>query len=135
MPSRTAFPQRRSIVVIVGLLMAAVVGLGVASMVGSMVIAEINRGMAAAVNQSGTLRMQSYRIAAALTDTTLPLAARQAGGQGIDTGAWRLVGGSAGHHAGTFGEPGRASGLRASLRLTRAVKSAGPGVAQRRPGG
>ena len=78
MPSRTAFPQRRSIVVIVGLLMAAVVGLGVASMVGSMVIAEINRGMAAAVNQSGTLRMQSYRIAAALTDTTLPLAARQA---------------------------------------------------------
>ena len=70
--------RHRSIVVVVGLLMAAVVGLGVASMVGSMVIAQINRGMAAAVNQSGTLRMQSYRIATALTDTSLPLAERQA---------------------------------------------------------
>jgi two-component system nitrate/nitrite sensor histidine kinase NarX len=76
MPANTA--NRRSIVVIVGLLMAAVVGLGVASMVGSMVIAQINRGMASAVNQSGTLRMQSYRIATALTDTALPLAERQA---------------------------------------------------------
>ena len=77
MPKSLAVPQRRSIVVVVGLLMTAVVGLGVTSMVGSMVIAQINRGMAAAVNQSGTLRMQSYRIATALTDTSVPLAERQ----------------------------------------------------------
>ncbi len=77
MPIPAPLPQRRSIVAIVGPLMAAVVGLGVASMVGSMVVAQINRGMATAVNQSGTLRMQSYRIATALTDSSLPLPERQ----------------------------------------------------------
>ncbi len=70
--------QRRSIVFVVALLMTVVVGLGIASMVGSMVVAQINRGMATAVNQSGTLRMQSYRIATAMTDTSLPFVERQA---------------------------------------------------------
>jgi two-component system nitrate/nitrite sensor histidine kinase NarX len=68
----------RPIIVSVGLLMAVVLGLGLTSMLSSMIVAQINRGMAAAVNQSGTLRMQSYRIATAMTDTSLPLAARQA---------------------------------------------------------
>ena len=70
-------PNRRSIVVVVGLLMAAVVGLAVTGMVSSMVIAQINRGMATAVNQSGTLRMQSYRVGVALADDRLSLAERQ----------------------------------------------------------
>jgi two-component system, NarL family, nitrate/nitrite sensor histidine kinase NarX len=70
-------PNRRSIVVVVGLLMAALVGLAVTGMVSSMVIAQINRGMATAVNQSGTLRMQSYRVGVALADDRSSLAERQ----------------------------------------------------------
>jgi two-component system nitrate/nitrite sensor histidine kinase NarX len=50
----------------IGLLMAAILALGVTAMVGAMVVAQLNQGMAAAVNQSGTLRMQAYRIAAEL---------------------------------------------------------------------
>ncbi|MGB5831562.1 MAG: type IV pili methyl-accepting chemotaxis transducer N-terminal domain-containing protein [Thiohalocapsa sp.] len=71
-------PNRRSIVVVVGLLMALVVGLGVAGMISSMVIAQISRGMATAINQSGTLRMQSYRVGVALADDSLSLTERQA---------------------------------------------------------
>ncbi len=63
---------RRSLVLTIGLLMAAILALGIAAMVGAMVVAQINQGMASAVNQSGTLRMQSYRIAAALTDSAMP---------------------------------------------------------------
>lgn len=62
---------RRPLLHVVGLLMAAVVALGVTGMLSSMVIAQINGGMAAAVNQSGTLRMQSYRIGVVLADATL----------------------------------------------------------------
>lgn len=60
--------KRRPILAVLGWLMAGVVALGVAGMVSSLFIAEINQGMAAAVNQSGTLRMQSYRIGVALAD-------------------------------------------------------------------
>lgn len=69
--------NRRSIVVVVGLLMAGVVGLAVTGMVSSMVIAQISGGMATAVNQSGTLRMQSYRVGVALADDRASLAERQ----------------------------------------------------------
>ena len=57
--------------------MAAVVLLAVTGMASSMVIAQINRGMATAVNQSGTLRMQSYRVGVALVDDRLSLEQRQ----------------------------------------------------------
>ncbi len=57
--------------------MAGVVLLAIMGMVSSMVIAQINRGMATAVNQSGTLRMQSYRVGVALADARLSLAQRQ----------------------------------------------------------
>jgi len=77
MTDRSDRSNRRSIVVVVGLLMAAVVGLAFTGMVSSMVIAQINRGMATAVNQSGTLRMQSYRVGVALADDRLSLAERQ----------------------------------------------------------
>ncbi|MBK5964567.1 hypothetical protein CCR95_10840 [Thiocystis minor] len=70
--------RRRPILVVLGFLLAGVVALGVTGMVSSLVIAEINRGMATAVNQSGTLRMQSYRIGMALADERVPWPARRA---------------------------------------------------------
>jgi two-component system, NarL family, nitrate/nitrite sensor histidine kinase NarX len=70
--------RRRPILVVLGLLMAGVIALGVTGMVSSIVIAEINRGMATAVNQSGTLRMQSYRIGMALADERVPWPTRRA---------------------------------------------------------
>ncbi|MBK1724075.1 ATP-binding protein [Thiocystis violacea] len=75
-PSRDP-SRRRPILVVLGLLLAGVVGLGVTGMISSIVIAEINRGMATAVNQSGTLRMQSYRIGMALADERIPWQARR----------------------------------------------------------
>ena len=62
-------PSASSILTVVGRLMAGVVLLGLAGALTSIVIGQTNQGMATAVNQSGTLRMQSYRIALALTDT------------------------------------------------------------------
>ena len=68
--------SRRSILPIIGLLMAAILALGIAAMIGAMLVAQVNQGMASAVNQSGTLRMQSYRIAAEVADQTTPLSQR-----------------------------------------------------------
>ncbi|KAA6186306.1 HAMP domain-containing protein [Thiohalocapsa marina] len=81
--SNPASPGPRSILVVVGLLMAAVVLLGITGMVTSVVIAQISGGMAAAVNQSGTLRMQSYRIGMALAGDEGPLLERQAAVDGL----------------------------------------------------
>jgi two-component system, NarL family, nitrate/nitrite sensor histidine kinase NarX len=50
--------------------MAAVVLLAVVSMLISGVVAQATGGLAAAVNQSGSLRMQSYRIGMALADSS-----------------------------------------------------------------
>lgn len=66
MVERDEAPQllpRRSLVVRVGVLMAAITLLSVLTMIGSAVIAHTARGDAAAINASGTLRMQAYRIA------------------------------------------------------------------------
>ncbi|MCF7996493.1 MAG: type IV pili methyl-accepting chemotaxis transducer N-terminal domain-containing protein, partial [Chromatiaceae bacterium] len=71
MSSATASP-RRSLLLTIGLLMGLILALGLAAMIGAMLVAQVNQGMASAVNQSGTLRMQSYRIAAVLADLTLP---------------------------------------------------------------
>jgi len=68
MAAATDANRRRSIQLVVGLLMAAIVMLAVTGMLSSMVIAQVNQGMATAVNQSGTLRMQSYRVGMALAD-------------------------------------------------------------------
>jgi two-component system nitrate/nitrite sensor histidine kinase NarX len=68
--------SRRSILLRIGLLMAAILIVGVTAMIGAMLVAQANQGMAAAVNQSGTLRMQSYRIAAALVDPGMTAARR-----------------------------------------------------------
>lgn len=55
----------------VGLLMSTFVLLAMLSMLVSGVIARTTEGLAAAVNQSGSLRMQSYRIGMALADAGL----------------------------------------------------------------
>jgi len=52
--------------------MGFILALGLAAMIGAMAVAQVNQGMASAVNQSGTLRMQSYRIAAVLADARMP---------------------------------------------------------------
>lgn len=60
----------RSILLSVGLLMTAVVLLAVVSMLIGGFVAQATGGLAAAVNQSGSLRMQSYRIGMALADSS-----------------------------------------------------------------
>jgi two-component system nitrate/nitrite sensor histidine kinase NarX len=68
--------SRRPILATIGALMSAIVVLAVLSMASSVIIAETNEGMAGAINQSGSLRMQSYRIGVALADESLPAAQR-----------------------------------------------------------
>jgi two-component system nitrate/nitrite sensor histidine kinase NarX len=62
----------------IGVLMAVLVSLAIVSMLSSVVIARTLQGMGAAINQSGSLRMQSYRIAAALADESVPASERAA---------------------------------------------------------
>jgi two-component system, NarL family, nitrate/nitrite sensor histidine kinase NarX len=64
-------PFQRSLLVSVGLLMSAVVALAILSMLISGFVAQTTGGLAAAVNQSGSLRMQSYRIGMALADSSI----------------------------------------------------------------
>ncbi|MGE5153615.1 MAG: type IV pili methyl-accepting chemotaxis transducer N-terminal domain-containing protein, partial [Bdellovibrio bacteriovorus] len=54
----------------IGLLLGFVVALGVVSMLSSVFIARTMEGLAVAVNQSGSLRMQAYRIGMAVADQT-----------------------------------------------------------------
>ena len=75
MLSASAYP-RRSLILTIGLLMGFILALGLAAIIGAMVVAQANQGMASAVNQSGTLRMQAYRVAAVLADSTLPAGER-----------------------------------------------------------
>lgn len=67
---------RRPILARLGILMAAIVVLGVVSMLTSVFIAQTMEGMAAAINQAGSLRMQSYRIGVALADDSVPTGER-----------------------------------------------------------
>jgi two-component system, NarL family, nitrate/nitrite sensor histidine kinase NarX len=67
---------RRPILTRLGALMAAIVALGVISMLTSVIIAQTMDGMAASINQAGSLRMQSYRIGVALADDSVPAGAR-----------------------------------------------------------
>ncbi|MBK5940968.1 type IV pili methyl-accepting chemotaxis transducer N-terminal domain-containing protein [Halochromatium roseum] len=68
--------RRYSLLLTIGLLMGFILAVGVAAMVSAMLVAQLNQGMASAVNQSGTLRMQSYRIAEVLADSAMPTEAR-----------------------------------------------------------
>ncbi|MEA3275072.1 MAG: type IV pili methyl-accepting chemotaxis transducer N-terminal domain-containing protein [Pseudomonadota bacterium] len=69
---------RKPILVSIGLLMIAVVLPAVVSMLSSVFIAETTEGMATAIKQSGSLRMQSYRIGVALADEGVPAPDRAA---------------------------------------------------------
>ena len=60
----------------IGLLMTAIVLLAMISMLSSAFIAETTEGLATAINQSGSLRMQSYRIGVALADESEPASIR-----------------------------------------------------------
>ncbi|WP_373506837.1 type IV pili methyl-accepting chemotaxis transducer N-terminal domain-containing protein [Thiocapsa sp.] len=62
----------RSILLGVGVLMTAVILLAVVSMSLGGFVAQTTEGLAAAVNQSGSLRMQSYRIGMTLADGAVP---------------------------------------------------------------
>jgi len=69
---------KKSILVRVGIAMATILSLAVIGILSSVIIAETSEGFAAAINQTGTLRMQSYRIASSLVHGT-DLEAGQAG--------------------------------------------------------
>ncbi|MCP4125776.1 MAG: HAMP domain-containing protein [Gammaproteobacteria bacterium] len=69
---------KKSILVRMGVAMATILSLAVIGMLSSVIIAETSEGFAAAINQAGTLRMQSYRIASSLVHGT-DLEAGQAG--------------------------------------------------------
>ncbi len=70
----------KPILVTSGLLMSAIVLLAVVSMVSSAFIGQTTEGMATAINQAGSLRMQAYRIGVALADESVagPMRAAQA---------------------------------------------------------
>ncbi len=56
----------RSLLLRMGLAMATITALAFVGMLSSVIIAETTQGAAAAVNQAGSLRMQSYRIASSI---------------------------------------------------------------------
>lgn len=60
--------MKRSLLLRFGTVITILFILAVSSMISSMIIAETAEGYAAAINQAGTLRMQSYRIASSLAD-------------------------------------------------------------------
>ncbi|MEN8178275.1 MAG: histidine kinase [Pseudomonadota bacterium] len=62
--------MKRSLLLRFGLTLAAIFVLAVISMLSSVFIADTAEGYAAAINQAGTLRMQSYRIASSLVHDT-----------------------------------------------------------------
>jgi two-component system nitrate/nitrite sensor histidine kinase NarX len=58
--------SKTSLLLHLGIAMATITTLAFVSMVSSVVIAEMTQGVASAINQAGSLRMQSYRIASNL---------------------------------------------------------------------
>lgn len=63
----------KSLVLRLGLAMSTITALAFMGMLSSVFIADISEGQAAAINQAGTLRMQSYRIASELARHRQPL--------------------------------------------------------------
>ena len=59
---------KQSLLRSLGLAMSAICGMAFISMLGSFFITETMEGLAAAINQAGSLRMQSYRIAGSLAE-------------------------------------------------------------------
>ena len=68
-PLKLTATKRQSLLLRLGVAMATIVLLAVVGMISSVFMAETSEGFAAAINQAGTLRMQSYRIASSLVQT------------------------------------------------------------------
>jgi len=64
--------SRRPLLFRLGILMATILLLALVAIVSSVIIAETTQGVATAVNQSGSLRMQSFRIATGLASLEMP---------------------------------------------------------------
>ncbi len=60
--------SKTSLLLHLGIAMATITTLAFVSMASSVVIAEMSQGVATAINQAGSLRMQSYRIASSLAE-------------------------------------------------------------------
>jgi len=65
-PEVSSARQRKSLLLRLGIAMASITTFAVIGMLSSVLIAQTLDGFAAAINQAGTLRMQSYRIASSL---------------------------------------------------------------------
>lgn len=63
-------PTKKSLLLRVGIGVITIFSLAVAGMLSSVFISDTTEGYAAAINQAGTLRMQSYRIASSLVHGT-----------------------------------------------------------------
>ena len=63
----------KSLLLRLGLAMSIITALAFIGMLSSVFIADVSEGQAAAINQAGTLRMQSYRIASELVTHRKPL--------------------------------------------------------------
>ncbi|MCK4707486.1 MAG: type IV pili methyl-accepting chemotaxis transducer N-terminal domain-containing protein, partial [Gammaproteobacteria bacterium] len=61
---------RDSLLMSLGIVMTTIALLAFASMAASIFIADTTQGLATAINESGALRMRSYRIASSLTHNT-----------------------------------------------------------------
>lgn len=68
--------RKEKLLLRLGLALASITALAFVGMLSSVYLAETTHGDAGAINQAGTLRMQSYRIAAALVDFDRVHAAR-----------------------------------------------------------
>lgn len=65
-PETSSIRLRKSLLLRLGVAMASITMLAIIGMLSSVLIARTLDGFAAAINQAGTLRMQSYRIASSL---------------------------------------------------------------------
>jgi len=68
-PLKLTATKRQSLLLRLGVAMATIVLLSVVGMISSVFMADTSEGFAAAINQAGTLRMQSYRIASSLVQS------------------------------------------------------------------
>ena len=65
-PLKLTATKKKSLLLRLGIAMATIVLLAVVGTISSVFMAETSEGFAAAINQAGTLRMQSYRISSSL---------------------------------------------------------------------
>ncbi len=77
-PLKLTATRKQSLLLRLGVAMATIVLLAVVGTISSVFMADTSEGFAAAINQAGTLRMQSYRIASSLVQTNIDEVAQSA---------------------------------------------------------